>query len=614
MCGIIGQITRLDDTIIENFRNRRESLSHRGPNDAGEWIDRVAGVVMGHRRLSIIDTTEASNQPFISEDGQIVLVFNGEIYNYVELREELIAAGYRFQTSGDTEVLIRAYEHWGKDCLQRLNGMWAFALWDRRNGEGEEHLFLARDRAGKKPLYYQHQGQAFAFASEMKGISHSGQWNLDALNYYLACGFVPYDQCLADGVHKLPAGHAAIYKANCNQLKIWRYWQLPSLESDHARAEGALLAEQVWELLKDSVRIRLRSDVPTGIFLSGGLDSSLITAAAATVSNTQIKTFTIALPGSDLDESPHARLIAEAFNTDHHVLELPKPSLDVLQALAPFIDEPIADSSILPMFMVSRLTAQHVTVALGGDGGDELYGGYRHYQAALKDRDRFKAVPLPLLHVAAGVAARLPAGIHGRNRIAALRAGANESTVWGTPYFDLELRQRLLHRDVVDELGDKMMLPELDQRSLLNLHADPVDAMTRADFSRMLPDDFLFKVDRASMANSLEVRSPWLDVRLIEHAYSRIPSHWKATRRERRRVQNLMAHRYLPKKFVLNRKQGFSVPMDAWMKGSDMEVYLGGLPRNLFNHKMIESLVAGQKKGRTNGARLFGLIMLALSR
>jgi len=571
---------------------------------------------LGHRRLSIIDTSHGSDQPFVSADGKLILVFNGEIYNYLELRTQLEAEGVAFLTQGDTEVLLAAYQHWGADCLQRLNGMWAFAIWDRRRGSGREQLFVARDRAGEKPFYYRCQSRRFEFASELKGLRtglHTGgEVDLQALNHYLALGYVPGNLCLTAGVHKLPPAHAGLFDLETGNFRSWRYWQLPAPPSDEAgeQVKGEDLAEQAWSLLTDSVRLRLRSDVQTGVFLSGGLDSSLVTAAAAQVSSQPIKTFTIGIPGSALDETAHAQQVASAFDTEHHVISIEAPSLDLLDTLAPFIDEPIADSSILPSFLVSRMTRQHVTVALGGDGGDELYGGYRHYQNALRDQARLGWMPTTALRLGAKLASTLPAGIPGRNRLSALRGGPSQSSIWGTPYFDLSLRRRLLTPAALAELGDTLDAPERRSLALYRQAQEPVDGLTRMDFQQVLPDDYLVKVDRASMANSLEVRTPFLDHRLVEHAFGAIPPQWKCTVAERRRVQNLMAKRWLPERFELNRKQGFSVPMDGWMRSSQVQERLTGLPRDQINSLEVERLLRGQVHGRTNGARLFGLVML----
>lgn len=416
------------------------------------------------------------------------------------------------------------------------------------------------------------------------------------------------------GLQKLPPAHAGVFDLERGDFRTRRYWQLPGTDPDSARGvSGEELAEQAWSLLTDSVRLRLRSDVPTGVFLSGGLDSSLVTAAAAQVPGQPIKTFTIGVPGSALDETAHAALVARAFDTEHQVLPIAAPSLDVLDDLAPFIDEPIADSSILPTFLVSRLTRQQVTVALGGDGGDELYGGYRHYQNALRDQARLGWMATPALRLAAQLAATLPAGIPGRNRIASLRGGPTQSSIWGTPYFDLTLRRRLLTSKVLAELGDTIDAPERRSLTLFRQGQDPVDALTRLDFQQVLPDDYLVKVDRASMANSLEVRTPFLDHRLVQHAFGAIPSEWKCSVTERRRVQNLMAKRHLPAGFELNRKQGFSVPMDGWVREHTIGERLQKLPSEVVNASFVQKLITGQRQGRTNGARLFSLMVLLLT-
>ena len=614
MCGIVGICGRLrhkDNAWLDHACQR---LRHRGPDAGATWIAPEGNAALGHRRLSIIDTSHGSDQPFVSADGQLILVFNGEIYNYRELREQLQREGVLFRTAGDTEVLLAAFRHWGEDCLQHLNGMWAFAIWDRRRGAGRERLFVSRDRAGEKPFYYRWHAGRFEFASELKGLRISGDLDLQALNHYLALGYVPGDLCLAAGVRKLPPAHAGVFDLERGDFRTWRYWQLPEPITNSPRLiSGEELAEQAWSLLTDSVRLRLRSDVPTGVFLSGGLDSSLVTAAAAQVSSQPIKSFTIGLPGSALDETAHAERIARAFGTKHQVLPIAAPSLEVLDDLAPFIDEPIGDSSILPTFLISRLTRQQVTVALGGDGGDELYGGYRHYQNALRDQTRLGWVPTPALRFAAQLAATLPAGIRGRNLVASLSGGPGQSHIWGTPYFDLTLRRRLLTPEVLAELGDSIDAPEQRSLALFRQAANPVDALMRMDFQQVLPDDYLVKVDRASMANSLEVRTPFLDHRLVEHAFGGIPSDWKCSLTERRRVQNLMAKLHLPAGFELNRKQGFSVPMDGWMRGVKLEQILPSSSNHIFKISVIQDLIEGQSRGFTNEARLFALMMFKKS-
>jgi asparagine synthase (glutamine-hydrolysing) len=613
MCAIIGIVGDLSKQVIDNFRQCRDLMVHRGPDQAGEWIKYDTGVALANRRLSVFDLTSASNQPFVMDSENLVLVFNGAIFNFIELRETLKNKGHVFKTNGDSEVLLYAYKEWGFDCLKYLNGMWAFAIYDQRRGPGHEQLFVARDRAGEKPFYYRCRSGGFEFASELKGLIGKNEINLQALNHYLAFGYVPGDLCIESGVLKLPPAHAGVFDFKRRDFKKWRYWQLPAPNygaTDKINSEE--LAEQAWDLLTDSVKLRLRADVPAGIFLSGGLDSSLITAAAAQVSSQPIETFTIGVPGTTLDETEHAQLIANTFNTKHHLLPIDSPSLYLLDEFKSFIDEPIADSSMLPSFLVSRMTRKHVTVALGGDGGDELYGGYKHYKSAVCNQDRLGWLPMTLLKIGAKFASKLSAGIPGRNLLASLREGPLQASLWGTPFFDLTLRKRLFTPEILAELGDEIDAPERRSLALYQKGFDPVDKLMRMDFLQTLPDDYLVKVDRASMANSLEVRSPFLDYRLVEHAYKLIPTQLKVTTREQRYLQKLMAKKYLPKEFVMNRKQGFSIPMDLWMKNIPLEQFLSKNLKNIFNTSFISDLVFGQSNGKRNGARLYALNMLKL--
>ncbi len=613
MCGIIGISGNLDEKDLQWLNSACSYLNHRGPDSSGIWVGQKKNIAFGHSRLSIIDTSNLNDQPFVSNDGKLVIVFNGEIYNYIEIRNELTSCGFKFRTNGDTEVLLAAYQHWGEDCLQHLNGMWAFAIYDQSKGTGFEKLFVARDRAGEKPFYYNYNLGCFQFASELKALRLSGEIDLNALNHYLALGYIPGELCIALGVKKLPPAHAGIYNFETRKFSKWRYWKLPpSRAHDDNNLNIEDLAEESWSLLKDSIKLRLRSDVPAGIFLSGGLDSSLITAAASEVSKHPVKTFTVGIPGSSLDETKHAHLISNAFNTDHHVLKIDEPSLDYLNELRPFIDEPIADSSIIPTFMISRLTRKYVTVALGGDGGDELFGGYNHYQSALRQQAYLGWLPSSLFKLISEFASILPAGTKGRNYLTSLKKGPLQSSIWGSPYFDVHLRKKLFTPSAIEQLGDDINLPEIKSLFLYNEGIDPIDKLTRLDFQQVLPDDFLVKVDRASMANSLEVRTPFLDYRLIENNFRKISSMQKVNLSERRILQNLMAKKHLPKNFEFNRKQGFSIPIDQWMKNISFKDVSSIAQRKFFNEKFIKELISGQSQKKTNGSRLFSLIMLNL--
>lgn len=614
MCGIYGLIRREGVVEAAELTRQRDLLTHRGPNDGGSWLSSDGRVGLAHRRLSILDLTTAGHQPMSSQDGRFTLVFNGEIYNYREIRAELEKAGRIFHTATDTEVLLNAYMVWGEACLARLNGMFAFAIHDVGNAGTPPSLFLARDRAGKKPLYYFFDGCQLEFASELKAISHRGQLSLDALNFYLALGYVPHEHCIVDGVKKLPPAYAARLDMSSFEFRVWRYWSLPANRPEPG-VDGESLADEAGTLIEDATRLRLEADVPVGVLLSGGLDSSLVVAAAAHVSAAPVRTFTITLPGSALDESVHARQVARHFGTEHHELALENAGLQALGDIAPFIDEPIADSSLVPTFLVSRLTRQHVTVALGGDGGDELFGGYNDYPTSLADQHRLGWLPQSALALAAHATSWLPAGVRGRNRIASLRGGPLRQMIWGRPYFDIALRQRILSQDALAALGERLDAPEHFLLGLYETGSDAVDRMTRTHFGSILPDDFLVKVDRMSMAVSLEMRSPLLDHRLVEFAFGRIPSDWKVKGHETRRVQKILGKRWLPPELDIQRKQGFSIPLNEWLRASngvELKRVRDQLP-SCINQKEVDGLLVGHAKGRANGGRLFALIMLSLS-
>ena len=614
MCGIYG-IVDLRRAVEPAFLERqRDLLTHRGPDDSGSWISPSGSVGLAHRRLSIIDLSPLGHQPMRTPDGRCTIVFNGEIYNYLGLRKELQADGCAFRGNSDTEVILAAYQRWGQSCVSRLNGMFSFVIHDAGDSGNGPSLFLARDRVGKKPFYYQFRQDRFQFASELKALDVEIDLDNTALNYYLALGYIPGDLCITKGVKKLPAAHAARLDLDKFNLTVWRYWQLPELCADE-KTDGEELAGRVEELLEDAVRIRLLSDVPLGVLLSGGFDSSLIASMAARQSSKPIKTFNIALPGSALDESRQSRLIADFLGTEHHILEATRLSMDVVDEMSPFIDEPIADSSLIPSFMLAKLTRRHVTVALGGDGGDELFGGYLDYTTSLADQSRLHWIPPVLVRLAANMAAELPAGVPGRNRIASLKGGAIQQLIWGSPYFDLRLRQRILGRDSLAVMGQMADAPERYLLGLFMEGKDAMDSMTRTHFGSILPDDFLVKVDRASMAHSLEVRAPFLDYRLVEFAFSSIPGSWKVSGGESRRIQRILARRLLPSDLVTTRKQGFSIPLDEWMRADNcakVRELVAFLPPCI-DRKEVAHLVTGENLGRANGSRLYALVMLAMA-
>jgi asparagine synthase (glutamine-hydrolysing) len=589
-----------------------ETLRHRGPDDEGLWRSDDGRVALGHRRLSIIDLSAAGHQPMPDQGERLWISFNGEIYNYLALREELLDLGHPFRTATDTEVILRAYRQWGLDCVKKLNGMFALALYD---GDAER-LFLARDRAGEKPLFFRHAAGAFTFASELKAMmtdpAFPRQVDPFALNQYLAFGFIPADACIFRGVHKLPQGCAMTYDLRADAVKVWPYWSLPQPVNGHRRPEGELL-DELEALLLDSVRLRLIADVPVGIMLSGGVDSSLVTAMAARVSSKPVRTFNISFPGHGMaDEAPFARMVANHFGTVHAELAAEPATVDLLPELARQYDEPIADSSMVPTFLVSRLIRREATVALGGDGGDELFGGYHHYKWVERQDLVRRIIPGPVRGVASALARKLPVGVRGRNYLIGSARDIDWSIAHANLYFDVSARRRLLRSSgiAVDDSA------ELSKIGLI-VGDSAVQRAMALDFRTYMVDDILVKVDRASMLTSLEVRAPLLDPRIIEFAFGRVPDHLRARRGQRKVLLRKLAQRVLPPQLDVTRKQGFSIPLATWLTGSwggFFEEVLREASPDLFDQHTIQQLLAGQRKGRANAARLFSLTMFELWR
>lgn len=617
MCGILGEVSLNAPADRIAAQRRLDRLRHRGPDGEGIWQSDDRRVVLGHRRLAVIDLTPGGQQPMHDASGRLTVVFNGEIYNHRALRMELEARGHAFRSRSDTEVLLAAWAEWGTAAPERFNGMFAFAVFDRGAPDIPARLHLVRDRAGKKPLYYLHRSSQFAFASELKAIEGPHSIDAQALNHYLALGYIPGTYCIAAGVAKLPPGHRACFDLSSGRLELTRWWALPQRQPDLSMTLTDA-ADRAGALLEDAVRLRMESDVPVGVLLSGGLDSSLIAAIAARTQGAPIRTFTFAQPGHPLDESIRARRIAQVFATDHHEIEVADTTLGTMEEIAPSIDEPLADSSLIPTWTVCKMARQQVTVALGGDGGDELFGGYGEYGQALTDIERLRHVPTSLLGMVARLASRLPAGVRGRNRLSALRSGPERAIIHGSPYFDRTLRQRILEPAVlamVNRLPGGLDLPEAELSSIFDTGESALDAMTRTHFGSVLPDDFLGKVDRASMAHGLEVRSPQLDTRLIEFAFGELPDALKVGPAGSRLIQRELARRLLPADIDFSRKQGFSIPIDEAMRTHGdvlFEQWLPYLPVQIRRGE-VHALQSGLRSGRANGSRLYALLMLAVA-
>lgn len=594
MCGIAGFVDQRRDaqeaTLYALAERMAGAVEHRGPDSAGAWADPRFGLGLGHRRLAIIDLSAEGHQPMRSPSGRFVVVYNGEIYNHSVLRSELAAAGARFRGQSDTEVLVVALDKWGlEQTLRRLNGMFAFGLWDAVG----EQLHLVRDRLGEKPLYYGWCGSTFLFGSELKALrahpAFSAEVDRGALALYLRHSVLPAPHSIYRGIFKLPAGTVLTLGASSPPGPCPSpvpYWSLAEVAQQAAsaklRADDQDVVEQLEQLLGEAVVMRMQADVPVGAFLSGGIDSSLVVALMQRGAAGRVKTFTIGFSDSAYDESASARAVAARLGTEHNELILsPEDALDVIPQLPHLYDEPFADASQLPTFLVSRLTRSQVKVSLSGDGGDELFGGYNRYHWCRAIWDRIGWAPLPVRKRLAsllntvppqrwevlvnGLGRTLPSRLRVRNPGTKIRKLAD-----ALPAADIEDMYFQLHSlwdhpaDVV--VGGHEAPSLLMARSRWAKLEDPVEQMMYLDAMTYMHDDILVKVDRASMAVSLEARVPFLDHRVVEFAW-RIPLAMKIRNGQGKWVLRQILYRHLPRELVDRPKMGFGLPIENWLRG-----------------------------------------------
>lgn len=613
MCGIAGKITGGRPVPRPLIGAMCDRMLHRGPDAEGLFVD--GHVALGMRRLAIIDL-DHGDQPIRSEDGSLVLVLNGEIYNHVELREELRARGHVFAGGSDAEVVVHLWEDHGPACLSRLRGMFAFALWDTRS----EELFLVRDRVGKKPLAWAEVDGGIAFASEIEALLADPAVSRDvdpvALDAFLVNQYVPGHRCAFRHVHKLPPAGILRWRAG-RRPRIERWWHLeysPKVDIDPRDAE-ALVREQ----LLDATRIRLRSDVPLGAFLSGGLDSAAVVAAMSRCASGPVRTFSVRFGERDYDETPWARAVAQHCGTDHHELEVGAVDAAELGFLQRRFGEPFADPAALPTLLLSRLTGEHVTVVLSGDGGDEAFAGYRRYRqlAMTRGADR---LPSGLRARAAAALARIASGTEGREMLPrAARLAARLAMDPAHRYADLfryltDAQRGTLYgpalREAV-EAADPLahVAGAWDSRDGLG----DVDRLMAVDLDTYLPDDLLAKVDVTSMAASLEVRSPLLDHQLLEIA-ALLPEDLKHDKR----VLRDAVRPWLPGEVVDRRKHGFAVPVGDWLRDElrtlpeDVLLDPSSLARGLFDPHAVRRFVAEHHAGRDHGKQLWAMVAVEL--
>jgi asparagine synthase (glutamine-hydrolysing) len=587
------------------------AIRHRGPDDQGLHVE--PGVALGMRRLSIIDLV-TGRQPIHNEDSTVWVVFNGEIYNYRELRADLEARGHRFYTSSDTETIVHAYDEWGEDAFVRLRGMFGIALWDGREGV----LLLARDRAGIKPLHYTVAGDRLYFGSEIKSIlaADSAPPAVDcaALDHYLSFLYTPRESSMFAGIQKLPPG--TLLRWQRGTLRLKRYWELPA--ETHGPDSEAAAIEGLRAVLEDAVRSHLMSDVPLGAFLSGGIDSSVVVGLMARQSSRPVQTFSIGFDDPDYDELEYARAVARHFATDHREFVVRPDALTIVDDLIAHFDEPFGDSSAIPTWYVSELARRHVTVVLSGDGGDELFGGYDRYfpHPRIEAFDRW--TPAAGRTVASLVWPWLPHGIRGRNFLRTVARDARGRYLDQIGYFHRDEKAALLTADVRWQLGssdaEALLGKGFDRLAALPWHGQ----MMHFDFETYLPEDILTKVDRMSMAHSIESRVPLLDNAVIDFA-ARLPAALKIKNGRRKHILKEAASDLLPPAILARRKQGFAVPVGEWFRGglktffSDILRSATARQRGYFEPRFIERLLREHVSGRRDHTlRLWALVVFEL--
>lgn len=609
MCGILGSFNRKKINKSQ-FEKQLATMTHRGPDDFGIWIDDTETLALASKRLAILDLSPKGHMPMTSSDGNHTIIFNGEIFNYPTLKTKLENKGFVFKSNSDTESILYAYQLWGNNCLQELEGQFAFCIYDNH----KQQLFLARDRAGEKPLYYWQHTAGIEFASELKALlanpNLERKLDQETLINYFKVGYAPRNKTFITGVKKLVAGHYMVYNLKEQQAKISSYWEIPN-QNKLQNESPEDLTQELDSLLSNAVKKQLLADVPLGVLLSGGLDSSLITAYAAEHYSGKLKTFNISFKGfKKYDESAYAKIVANHFDTDHYELSGNDINFEMIDEVMNYYDEPLADSSILPTYLVASLTKQYVTVALGGDGGDELFGGYTSYQDLLKAIQRKKILPQSVRNFLFGYAQYLPEGFKGRNFLLKLRGNKFDS-FFQAPYFDTYSIKKLFNPKYLNSSAN------LDKKVLSNINlldGDIIHQVTKYDFTHYMCDDILVKTDRASMSRSLEMRAPWLDKNLVEFAFSKVPTKYKVNQTNTKMLPKMLGKKKLPSTLDLNRKQGFSIPIDSLLRNTwqtNFKDELNQLPKEVFNLAYINQLLESSKKGYTNSHKLFALLIFS---
>jgi len=610
MCGIAGIMSFNGRPVSsEEMGAMCTAMVHRGPDNEGFYIG--PGVGLGMRRLSIIDL-QTGHQPVHNEDGTVWVVFNGEIYNFRDLRRKLEQRGHVFSTATDTEVIVHLYEDFGPHCVEHLRGMFAFALWDGRRRQ----LLLARDRLGIKPLYYAEIAGRLLFASELKAIlqlpevERSLNWR--AVGHLFTGLTTPPAESIIEGVRKLEPGHLLIASPG-KAPQTERYWEV-RFEPDYSRSEEDY-AEELRERLEESIALHLVSDVPVGAFLSGGIDSSSVVATMARLAPGPVKTFSIGFLERDFNELGYARQVAKRFGTDHHELILEPNVVDILEDLAWHLDEPFGDPSAIPTFMVSKLAADYVTVVLSGDGGDELFAGYDKYLVEGRERS-FRFVPARIRRLLGLLSRLMPEGMRGRNLLRHFSLPEVERCLDNVTLFRLEDKQGLFRKEAFERLSHYDPF-RLEAEELKRGDGHWLTMLQSLDLKRYLPLDILTKVDRMSMAHSIEARVPLLDHKLVEFAAT-IPPELRLRNGTTKYIFKRALRGLLPDEIIDRPKRGFGIPLGRWFRGQlgdfvrELLLSETSRRRGIFNTAYIEQLVQRHAKGRDRDLQLWTLISFEL--
>lgn len=618
MCGICGLSFRSENQLVEEslLRQMCNTIVHRGPDDEG--IQAFGSFGLGMRRLSIIDLA-GGHQPQYNEDKSIAVVFNGEIYNYQELRSELIGKGHRFQTDSDTESIIHAYEEFGIDCVKRFNGMFAFALLDQK----KKQLIIARDRVGIKPLFYYLDGRVFAFGSELKTILEipnlDKSIDLEAVNLFLTYEYIPSPYCIFKKVRKLPPGHVLVYRNH--EINIHKYWDI-ECEPVQSQAD---YEEELRAVLKDAVKLRLISDVPLGAFLSGGIDSSTIVGLMAQIMNRPVKTFSIGFEDQSYNELEYARAVARKYQTEHTEFIIQPDVVDLVDKLVFYLDEPIGDFSIFPTYLVSKMARDYVTVSLSGDGGDELFAGYDTYVADKVSRP-FGLIPRA---IRTGILKPLVDLLPPQEQKKGLINMARRFVEGVTYPDDLQHVRWMIFLSAIDR--HQLFVPDIGRmvngessyefiRQYFGQSArmDRINQQNFVDFKTYLVDNILVKVDRMSMGTSLEARVPFLDHRVVELAF-RMPGDIKLKGKDTKHILKRAMKEILPDEIINRDKQGFSIPIKNWLR-EELRPMMTDLlessrlnQQGIFNAPFIDALVKEHLNGTENHShRLWALMMFQM--